>query len=300
MKESVLVRQVQARSGSALADYIEMTKPRITLLVVLTAVVGYIMGSGATISLMGLVHTVIGTGLVAAGAGVLNQVAERDADARMVRTARRAIPSGRVSAEHGLLFGMILGLGGLVHVTLFLNITTTAIAAITLASYVFVYTPLKRKTSLNTLVGAIPGALPPVGGWAAASGGLPSEAWTLFLLVYLWQVPHFLAVAWLLRDDYLRGGFRMLTVGESAGSVTGRHIAISALALVPVSLAPSLLGLSGTVYFAGALLLSGAYAAVSVWAAWNLTVARARRLFLTSVIYLPAILAVMLLDRLPA
>ena len=298
MKENVLVRESVVR-GSVLAGYFELTKPRITLLVVLTALVGYFMGSGASFSLWHLIHTLVGTGLVAGGASVLNQVVEKDADAKMVRTARRAIPSGRIAPEHGLLFGSMLGLAGILDIALFINAATALLAAATFTLYVFVYTPLKRRTSLNTLVGAVPGALPPVGGWAAASGNVPLPAWSLFLIVFLWQIPHFLALAWLLREDYIRGGFRMLTAGDTNGVVTGRHIAISAVALVPVSLAPSILGISGVTYFFGALILSAAYAGVSVWAARALSSLRARWLFLASVIYLPALLAVMLFDRLP-
>ena len=299
MKENVLVREAGLR-GSTLSAYIELTKPRITLMVVLTALVGYFMGSKAGgFSLVHLFHTLLGTAMVAGGASVLNQVVEREADARMVRTQRRAIPCGRISPEQGLFFGSMLGLGGILDIAVFINAATALLAAATFGLYVFVYTPLKRKTSLNTLVGAIPGALPPVGGWAAASGHVPFHAWSLFLIVYLWQIPHFLALAWMLREDYARGGFRMLTMGDTHGVVTGRHIGISALALVPVSLSPVILGLSGTTYFLGAFLLSGAYAAVSVWAAQGLSSMRARWLFLASVIYLPALLAVMLVDRLP-
>jgi heme o synthase len=299
VKENVLVREAGLR-GSTLSAYIELTKPRITLMVVLTALVGYFMGSKAGgFSLVHLFHTLLGTAMVAGGASVLNQVVEREADARMVRTQRRAIPCGRISPEQGLFFGSILGLGGILDIAVFINAATALLAAATFGLYVFVYTPLKRKTSLNTLVGAVPGALPPVGGWAAASGHVPFHAWALFLIVYLWQIPHFLALAWMLRDDYARGGFRMLTMGDTKGVVTGRHIGISALALVPVSLSPVILGLSGTTYFLGAFLLSGAYAAVSVWAAQGLSSMRARWLFLASVIYLPALLAVMLVDRLP-
>jgi len=298
VKETVLVREAGYR-GSTLSAYFELTKPRITLLVVLTALVGYFMGSGPVFSLVHLIHTLLGTAMVAGGASVLNQVVEREPDARMVRTQRRAIPCGRISPEQGLLFGSLLGLGGILDIAIFINAATALLAAATFALYVFVYTPLKRKTSLNTLVGAIPGALPPVGGWAAASGHVPLSAWSLFLIVFLWQIPHFLALAWLLREDYMRGGFRMLTVGDTTGVVTGRHIAISALALVPVSLAPSIIGISGATYFLGAFLLSAAYAAVSVWAAQRLSAMRARWLFLASVIYLPALLVVMLVDRLP-
>ncbi len=291
--------RVAGRTVSPLSDYIELSKPRITLLVVITAAVGYFMASGGRLWPLGLAHIMLGTGLVSAGASVLNQVMERDADARMHRTRNRAIPAGRVSAGAGLAYGMVMGLGGVLYIAIFLNALTALLAAATLASYVFVYTPLKRVTTLNTLIGAVPGALPPVGGWAAATGTLPREAWVLFLIVFLWQVPHFLAIAWLLREDYARGGFRMLSVEDPEGRSTGRHIALGALALVPVSLSPTLLGMTGSTYFFGALVLTLAFAALALWMARRPVDVRARWLFLGSIAYLPALLAVMMIDRMP-
>jgi protoheme IX farnesyltransferase len=283
----------------AARDFLELTKPRITLLVTLTAAVGYFMGSRTGLAGEGLLFLLLGTVLVAGGANVLNQVLERDADARMVRTRERPLPAGRVTPNTALAFGTILGLGGILLLALTLNLTAAVLAGLTLASYVFVYTPLKRVTSLNTLVGAVPGALPPLGGWAAAAGYVPREAWLLFLIVFLWQVPHFLAIAWILRDDYLRGGFRMLTVSDTDGVLTGRHITLGALALLPVSLAPTLLGLTGDTYFFGALILGISFAGLSLYMARRPTVRRAKRLFLGSVLYLPALLAVMMVDKLP-
>ena len=298
MKQGVALQETRVRSWS-IADYVDLAKPRITLLVVLTGAVGYFMASRTGLSLPGLLQIMFGTALVSAAAGVLNQVMERDADAKMARTADRAIPAGRVSPESGLIYGTTLGLGGVLYIALFLNLTAALLAAVTLGSYVFIYTPLKRVTTLNTLVGAIPGALPPVGGWAAATGTVSREAWVLFLIVFLWQIPHFLAIAWLLRGDYAKAGFKMITVNDPEGRSTGRHVALGALALVPVSLAPTLVGMTGAVYFIGAMVLSLAYCAVSLWMAFRPSATRARWLFLTSIIYLPALLATMMVDRLP-
>jgi protoheme IX farnesyltransferase len=231
---------------------------------------------------------------------VLNQVLERDADARMLRTRNRPLPAGRVSPESAHVYGAGLALGGVFYVAWFLNVATALLAAVTVASYVFLYTPLKRVTTLNTLVGAVPGALPPVGGWAAARGDVSREAWLLFLIVFLWQIPHFLAIAWLLREDYIRGGFKMLTTADPQGRSTGRHITLSALALIPVSLVPTLLGLAGGVYFFGALVLGLGFGALSLWMARHPTDRRAKRLFLGSIVYLPAVLAVMMIDKLPS
>ena len=299
MKEQVLLGRAGVRSSSPALDYLELTKPRITLLVVITAAVGYFMASPRGLAGWGFLHTLIGTALVAAGASVLNQVLERDADARMRRTANRAIPAGRVEPDHALVYGTALGLGGVLYVAVFLNLLTALLAAATLGSYVFIYTPLKRKTSLNTMIGAVPGALPPLGGWAAARGEITLEAWGLFLIVFLWQLPHFLAIAWLLREDYERGGFRMLPVDDPSGASTGRHIALSALALMPVCLVPTLFGLAGPVYFFGAAALTAGYAALGLLMAGRPSDAAARRLFLGSIIYLPALLAVMMIDKLP-
>jgi len=299
MKQGALTRETALRQPSVLADYVDLAKPRITLLVVLTAAVGYFMASRGGLSLFGLFHTMLGTGLVSGGASVLNQVAERETDALMYRTRGRALPAGRVSPGDALVYGTVLGLGGILYIAAFLNLTAAFLAVLTLASYVFIYTPLKRHSSLNTLVGAVPGALPPVGGWAAATGHLPREAWSLFLIVFLWQIPHFLALAWILRHDYERAGLKMLTVDDPTGRVTGRHIALGSMALVPVSLTPTLLGLTGSVYFVGALALGLAFAGVAVWMSRTPDSVKAKWLFLSSILYLPALLAVMMIDRLP-
>jgi protoheme IX farnesyltransferase len=300
VKDGFVIGKAHARPVPRLADYLELTKPRITLMVVLTAAVGYFMAS-AGVSVVTLLHVALGTAMVAAGASVLNQVRERDADARMRRTANRAIPAGRVSPHSALLFGVLLGVTGTLYITLFLNMVTAALAAITLASYVFIYTPLKRVTTLNTLIGAVPGALPPVGGWAAATGGsLGVEPWALFLILFLWQVPHFLALAWLLRHDYAQGGFRMLPVVDPRGRSTGMHIAVSAAALIPVSLLPTLFGLAGPLYFFIALGLSAAYAGVSFRMALEPDTRRAKWVFVGSILYLPALMAALLIDKLPA
>ena len=298
MKQGIALQETRVRTSS-FTDYVDLAKPRITLLVVLTGAVGYFMASRTGLSLPGLLHSMFGIALVSASAGVLNQVMERDADAKMTRTANRPIPAGRVSPESGLVYGTVLGLGGVLYTALFLNMTVALLAAVTLGSYVFIYTPLKRVTTLNTLVGAIPGALPPVGGWAAATGMVSREAGVLFLIVFIWQIPHFLAIAWLLRSDYAKAGFKMLTVDDHDGRITGRHITLGALALIPVSLAPTLLGMTGAVYFTGALALGLAFGAVSLWMAYRPSTVRARWLFLASIIYLPALLATMMVDRLP-
>lgn len=299
MKRVVALDGTAGTAPSVWADYFELTKPRITLLVVITAMVGYFMASRTGISVWGLIHTLVGTALVSGGASVLNQVLEREADARMERTRDRALPAGRISPEAALVFGMVLALGGLLYIGLLLNALTTLLAVATLASYVFVYTPLKRVTTLNTLVGAIPGAIPPLGGWAAATGEIPGPAWILFLIVFFWQIPHFLALAWMLREDYERGGFRMLPVVDPSGESTGRHVALSALALLPVSLMPTLVGLTGVPYFLGALGLGLLYGGFSMWMALKPNAVKARWVFLVSIVYLPALLAVMLLDKHP-
>jgi len=293
-----LHRSHAARRG-AIGSYVQLTKPRISLMVTLTGAVGYFMASRAGIDGWGLLHLMLGTLLVSGAANTLNQVLERTPDAIMQRTARRPIPLGRVGTGPAVAFASVLGLGGVLYTGLVLNFLTAMIAAITMASYAFVYTPLKRRTSLNTLIGAVPGALPPLGGWAAARGTLGLGGWVLFAIVFFWQIPHFMSIAWLLRREYAKAGFRMLPVVDPSGVRTARHMAVTAAVLVPLSLLPSALGLTGSVYLGGAFALSTAYAAVSFWAGRRLDTARARRLFLFSLIYLPALLAFMMIDKLP-
>jgi len=283
-----------------LADLVELMKPGITLMVVLTAGLGFLLAEAAAhrgVSLLLLVETLLGTGLVSAGGSALNHVLERDTDALMRRTAARPLPAGRLDPDAALLLGVGLGVAGLVFLALAVNILTALLGAVALAGYVFVYTPMKRVSSLATIVGAIPGAIPPMMGWSAVTGGLALPAWVLFAILFLWQMPHFLAIAWLCRDDYERAGFPMLTVQDPAGRRTARQVVLYGAALVPVSLMPAVLGLLGGVYFAGALALGLAYLAAGVAFARRRTMLGARWLMFASIVYLPAVLLAMLLDR---
>ncbi len=284
-----------ALAGRRLAGFLALTKPRITLLVVLTTLVGFLVAAPRPVAVLLLLHALVGTGLTAGAAGALNQWAERRLDAEMRRTARRPLPSGRLTPLEAAVFGLGLSAAGTAYLALTTNALASAIAAVTVASYLLLYTPLKRVTSLATVVGAVPGALPPLVGWAAARGRLGVEAWVLFGIVFLWQMPHFLALAQLYRADYARAGLRMLTVEDATGRGAGRQAALYALALVPVSLLPTPLGLAGPVYFLGALALgSGFLAGACGLAAAPASAAAARRLFHASLLYLPALCLLLL------
>jgi heme o synthase len=265
--------------------------------VALTAAVGFYVGAPAGAGALLLVHTLVGTLFVAGGAGALNQVAESDVDARMRRTAGRPIPAGRLGRGAGAVFGTALALGGTLYLVAFVNLVTAALAALTLLSYVFLYTPLKKRSTLNTLVGAVPGAFPILGGWAASGSPLVLAAWTLFWMLFLWQLPHFLALAWLYRDDYDRAGLRMLTADDPDGRRTFGQAALYAAALLPVSLLPTLLGIAGPVYFVGAGLCGGWFLAAALGAARAPSTRAARRLFVVSIAYLPAVLGLLALDK---
>lgn len=279
-------------------DLAEMTKPGITLMVVLTAGLGFLLAGGETFSFLLLVHTLLGTGLVSAGASVLNHVLERDTDALMKRTSNRPLPAGRLDPDLALLFGVTLGVVGLLELALAVNLLTGLLGVVALAGYVFVYTPLKRVSSLSTILGAVPGAIPPMMGWSAVRNELDIAAWVLFAILFFWQMPHFLAIAWLCREDYAAGGFPMLTVSDPDGARTAQQTVLWGAALVPVSLLPSVLGLMSTPYFAGALLLGLVYLGFCIHFARVRTTSGARWLMLASILYLPAVLLVMLLDRL--
>jgi protoheme IX farnesyltransferase len=279
------------------AARLELTKPRIVLMVMLTASVGYLIGVEGSVSRLALLHLAIGTALVAAGAGALNQVVERDVDRLMRRTAGRPLPSGRLSSAEATAIALAASMGGVLYLALGVNGVTATVAGLTVGSYVLVYTPLKRRTSLATLVGAVPGALPIVGGWAAARGTLGAEAWVLFWIVFLWQLPHFLALAWMYRDDYARAGLKMLSVGDPDGRVTFRPAVLYAAALIPISLVPAALGMAGALYFVGAAALSGWFAWATARAGRERSPATARRLFLASLVYLPSILVLMVSSR---
>jgi protoheme IX farnesyltransferase len=293
------VPQGLARPGvrALAADLAELVKSRIAGMVAVTCAAGFVLASPGAIDGALLAHALVGTVLVAMAGGALNQVLERDLDARMRRTAERPIPGGRIGADAALALGVLLAVTGLVQLAFAVNLLTALLGAATLAGYLFVYTPLKRVSSLATVAGAVPGAVPPVMGWTAARGDLEAGAWALFGILFLWQLPHFLAIAWMYRDDYARGGFPMISVGDLEGRRTGRQAMLWAAALVPVSLAPAALGLTGTVYFLGALALSLAFFGFAVAFGQARSHAAARRLLLVSVLYLPAILAVMLADR---
>ena len=278
-------------------DYIELTKPRITWLILMSTAVGYFFGHHGAWSLWPILHTILGTALIASGTAALNQWYEREADRKMRRTADRPIPSGRLSADRALIFGILLSVAGFAELTFGLNWLAGFLGLFTLLSYLFLYTPLKQRTPLSTLVGAFPGAMPPIIGYAAASGILDAQAWTLFAILFLWQFPHFLAIAWMYREDYERAGIRMLPVVQPSGEATARQIVLYSLALIPVSMAPSLLGMSGKIYFFGALALGLWYLYSGVRVAFDRTILRARAVLLVSVIYLPLIYGLMLLDR---
>ncbi|HZM17704.1 MAG TPA: heme o synthase [Candidatus Krumholzibacteria bacterium] len=281
-----------------LADYAELTKPRITTLVVLTAWVGYIVAGGGSADLTLLLHTLLGTALTCAGTSVLNQVWERERDARMRRTRHRPLPAGRLQAAEALVFGASLALAGLVELAWFVNPLASLVAGATLVAYLFVYTPLKTRTWWCTTVGAVPGAAPPLIGWAAARGTLDLGAAALFLIQFAWQLPHFYAIAWMYRDDYARAGFPMLSVLDTDGRRTGRQIVAWTAALVALSLLPVLRGDGGWLYGVAALVLGAAFFRLALEAARRHDAQRARRVFFASVVYLPLLFGVLVLDTL--
>ena len=286
------------RAGVArAADFFELTKPRITTFVLLSAATGFFLGLQAGVPLVIFLHLMIGVALVTAGTNGFNHLLEGDVDSLMDRTRRRPIPTGRVSPREAGIFSALTGVAGIGYLALLVNPLTAALAAATLVIYVLGYTPLKRVTSLNTLVGAIPGALPIAGGWAAARGSLGPEALVLFGILFFWQLPHFLSLAWIYREDYRRAGLVMLPVRDPEGVRTRHHTVIHALALLPVSLLPSLLGLTGPVYFVGALGLGLAYLATAGRFAWGGGEGAAWRVFRMSLLYLPLVYGLLILDK---
>ena len=278
-------------------DYVQLTKPRITFLVIVTTFIGFLLASAGPIEYGLLFHTMLGTAMVAAGASALNMVLESDADARMKRTENRPIPSGRLSSLQALSFGAILSATGLLYLVIFVNPLTSALAAVTIVLYLFAYTPLKKKTSLCTVVGAIPGAIPPMMGWTAVQGSIGFQAWWLFCILFLWQLPHFLAIGWLYREDYARGGFPMLPVTDTDCIQTSRQVIINTIALVVVSVLPSFVGLSGKMYLVGALVLGILFLIMGIRLSQTKSSLSARQLLLASVLYLPLLLSLLVLDQ---
>jgi protoheme IX farnesyltransferase len=295
MKSAV---QTRPRAATAAADLMELVKARLSLLTVATAMAGFALGVKDTWTWLLLASTLAGTALSAAGAAALNQWWERDLDARMKRTQDRPLPAGRMAASDALITGAVLSVSGVLILALFANLLAAFLAAATIIFYILIYTPLKRVTELNTIVGAVPGALPPLIGWTAARGSINAEGLTLFAILFLWQMPHFLAIAWLYRADYTQAGFKMLSENDETGAVTGRQAFIYALALLAVSLLPSVFFDYSAIYFYGALLLGAGFASMAAnFAVSGGSIPAARWLFLGSIAYLPLLLGLMVLAR---
>jgi heme o synthase len=281
-----------------LSDYLALTKPRVVAMVLVTTAVGFHLGSAGGPRFLRLLYTIAATALAAAGTLALNQYMERDVDARMERTRHRPLPEGRVHPGEVLVLGCALLVVGVTLLALAVEPLAAVVTAAIAITYLLVYTPLKRVSSLSTLVGAIPGALPPVAGWAAARGTLGFEPWILFAIMFLWQIPHTLAIGRMYRDDYARAGIRVLPVVDRDGWTTGLQAVCTCLALLPVALLPTVVGLAGTAYFLVALVLGLAFLWSAVGLARGGRTADARRLLLVSLVYLPVLLAVMSLDKL--
>jgi protoheme IX farnesyltransferase len=284
------------RLQTKVQDYIDLTKPRITWLILMSTAVGYYFGHSGQWSFWVLLHTIVGTGLVASGTAALNQWYERDADRHMRRTQMRPLPSGRLSAGRALWFGIGLALMGGLELGFGVNWLASGLCISTLLMYLFLYTPLKQKTWWSTTVGAFPGAMPPLIGYAAAANRLTPEAWVLYGILFLWQFPHFYAIAWMYRDDYARAGIQMLPVVEPDGESTARQIVLYSVLLIPLSVLPNWMGMAGTLYTVGAIAMGLMFLYSGVRVSLDRTKARARRVLLASVLYLPVIYCLMVLD----
>jgi protoheme IX farnesyltransferase len=298
MKASVQsLSEAAAAEKSWLSVFCELIKLRLTGLVLLTTLVGFYLGSREAVDYVLMFHALMATTLVACGASALNQWWEREHDAKMRRTEDRPLPSGRMQPETVLLFGGVCSVAGLIYLGLAVNPLTALLGGVTVVTYILIYTPLKRVTWLNTAIGAIPGALPPLMGWTAARNDLTSEGWSLFAILFFWQIPHFLAIAWLYRDEYAKAGFIMLPGVDPDGVRTGSQAVSHTLALLMASLCPVIFHVSGVIYLAGALVLGAAFLWRAVQFSRDLTLQRARRLFLISIIYLPLLLGLMVFDK---
>ena len=283
----------KARSGV----FSELFKARLTSLVLLTTLVGFHLGQRGGMNGLLLLITLLGTGLLACGAAALNQYLERDFDSLMDRTKDRPLPAGLIQPQTVVVLGGVLSVAGLLWLAFGANLLTAVLGAVTLISYLFIYTPLKRKTTLNTAIGAIPGALPPLMGWTAARGDLSIEGWALFAILFFWQLPHFLAIAWMYREDYAKGGFVMLPLVDRDGTRTGRSAVSHTLGLLPVSLSPFVLHVSGALYLFGALALGLVFLWCAMRFAREMDRLSARRLFFASILYLPLLLGLMVFDK---
>jgi heme o synthase len=298
--EASVAQTRRTASSRALFDYWELTKPEINFLIAFTVAAGFWLGSPAAPShfpWMPFLHALLGTVFVASGAGTLNQLIELQYDAQMRRTARRPLASGRITPSYALWFGIVLSVVGVVYLAISTNALASLLAALTLLSYLFLYTPLKRITPLCTLVGAIPGATPPLIGWAAARGRLDPAAWVLFAIVFLWQFPHFMSIAWMYREDYARAGYLVLPASDLKDRFVFWQCLLPALGLFVVGIVPTLRGHAGLVYFAGALVLGGVFLYCSARFALQRSMASARHLLFASILYLPALFALLAWDK---
>jgi len=280
-----------------IAAYAELTKPRITFLIVLTSAAGFALASPGSVNYSALLSAMFGIALLSSGIATLNQYIERDLDSLMRRTADRPLPSGKLHPNEALIFGWTLTIVAEVYLALMVNPLSALLGLTVIAGYLFAYTPLKTRTTLSTMVGAFPGAVPPLIGWAAARGEIGLEAWVLFAILFLWQFPHFLAIAWMYREDYCRAGILMLPVVDPDGRVTAQQIVVYTVLLLPVSLLPTVLGTSGKIYFVGAIVLGLLFLYSSVRAAMSKSRQEAKRLLLASVIYLPLLFILMVVNR---
>lgn len=294
---SVEVANNAAAEKSWAAVFSDLVKARLTTLVLLTTAVGFYAGWHGAMNWVLFLNALAGTALVAAGASALNQWIERDYDAKMRRTQSRPLPSGRMQPTTVAVFGGVTSVAGLIYLALAVNLLTSVLGAVTLISYVCIYTPLKRVTWINTAVGAIPGALPPLMGWTAARNELSGEGWALFAILAFWQLPHFFAIAWIYRDEYAKAGFVMLPNVDSDGKLTRQQTVSNTLALFIVSLCPFLFKMTGAVYLAGAVILGTGFLFCAIQFSRQLTLSRARQLFWASIIYLPLLLALMVFDK---
>lgn len=296
-REVQALAQTTPRQNRALADFAELVKARLTLLVLVTTAVGFYLGAASPVEPLALFHVVFGTALAAAGAAALNQWWEHGLDALMHRTMMRPIPAGRMSPRDALLVGGTLSLAGVAYLAVACNWLSASLAAVTIAIYICGYTPLKRISTSNTLVGAIPGALPPLIGWAAARGELNAPAWGLFAILFCWQMPHFFAIAWMYREDYARAGFRMLSGRDLNGARSGRQSLLFATLLLGASMLPALSGLTSRSYIPLELLAGLVFLGLALRFALKRTPTDARRLFIASIIYLPLLLVVLVLTK---
>lgn len=284
--------------ASVTRDYLELSKSRIVLMVLITTAAGFLFAAEKVDPLL-MLHALVGTALVAAGTNALNQYVEREHDAKMLRTRTRPLPSGRLTPRAALLFSSAVAILGTIYLGLAVNWLTAALGAFTLTSYIFVYTPLKRLSTICTLVGAIPGAVPPLMGWTAATNHFALGGWIVFGILFLWQLPHFMAISWMYRDDYARGGFAMLSVRDGDGAAVARQSVYYTLALLPLSIAPSFLGMTGMIYLAGAVVAGAALLAVAVRFFFDRDVRNARRVFMVSNLYLLTVMLLLVVNARP-